>query len=114
MHELGIVIQIVKQMEKIMEDQGIHKIDTLTLEVGELSGVYPPYIEEVYPIAVEYSKLKDTHLQLEIKKGIGHCQSCGLNYFLVDNDNTCPSCSSKDFSIISGKDFMIKEIKVKE
>ena len=112
MHELGIVIHIVKQMENYMDEQKIDKINTLVLEVGELSGVYPKYLEDLYPIAVEKSRLKDTKLKLEIVTGIGKCLSCGLSYPLVANDNTCPLCQSKDFEILTGQDFMIKEIHV--
>lgn len=114
MHELGIVIQIVKQIERYMKENSIKAIDKLVLQVGQLSGVYPPYLEEVYPIAVEYSKLKNTNLVLEITPGIGQCDDCSFNYNLVENNNTCPLCNSKNFSIITGKDFLIKEIHIRE
>jgi hydrogenase nickel incorporation protein HypA/HybF len=64
----------------------------------------------VYPIAVEQSKLKDTILKMEITPGHGQCNDCHFNYNLVENNNICPLCSSKEFSIISGKEFLIKEI----
>lgn len=110
MHELGIVIQIVKQMETFMDENNIRHIDTLVLQVGELSGVVPKYLEDVYPIAVEESKLKDTELELEITPGIGQCEDCGFNYNLVENDNICPKCGGKKFRIITGKEFMIERI----
>lgn len=112
MHELGIVIHIVKQMESYMDEHQIEKIDTLVLEVGELSGVYPKYLEDLYPIAVEQSRLKHTKLVLDIVTGIGQCKACGLSYPLVSNNNTCPLCQSKEFEILTGHDFMIKEIYV--
>ena len=114
MHELGIVIQIVKQMESYMIENDIREIDTLVLQIGALSSVYPKYIEDVYPIAVEKSKLQDTNLEIEVTPGIGSCNSCGLGYDLIENNNICPKCKSPRFSIISGKEFMIKEIRVRE
>ena len=110
MHELGIVIQIVKQMENYMDENRIKRIDTLVLRVGELSGVVPRYLEDVYPIAVEQSRLKNTELKLEISPGIGQCEACGFNYNLMENDNTCPKCGDKNFRILSGKEFMIERI----
>ena len=110
MHELGIVIQIVKQMEHYMDEHDIKRIDTLVLGVGELSGVVPKYLRDVYPIAVEESKLHNTKLELEITPGIGKCQACGFAYNLVQNDNICPKCGSKSFTIITGKEFMIQRI----
>jgi hydrogenase nickel incorporation protein HypA/HybF len=110
MHELGIVIQIVKQMEHYMDDNDIKRIDTLVLGVGELSGVVPKYLRDVYPIAVEKSRLCNTKLELEITPGIGQCKHCGFNYNLVQNDNNCPKCGTNDFKIITGKDFLIQRI----
>lgn len=113
MHELGIVIQIVKQIEEFKADENIGEIDTLVLEVGELSGIVPHYIEDVYPIAVEQSTLKDMKLKIEMLPGIGRCESCDFVYQLFQNDNICPVCSSNDYSVISGTEFNIKEILVK-
>lgn len=112
MHELGIVIQIVRQLESYMSEHDIRAIDTVVLEIGELSSVYPKYIEDVYPIAVEKTRLKDTKLQIDILLGIGRCEQCGFAYHLIENHNRCPRCSSNDFSVITGREFMIKQIVV--
>ena len=110
MHELGIVIQIVRQMENYMEEHNLKKIDKLVLTVGQLSEIYPKYLEDVYPIAVKDTRLKDTELELDITPGIGSCKDCGLAYNLVENDNTCPLCGSNNYKVISGTEFLIKEI----
>ena len=110
MHELGIVINIVKQMEDYMKQNNLTKIEKLVLEVGQLSEIYPKYLMDVYPLAVENTKLSETELVIETAPGIGRCNSCDFVYNLVENDNICPLCSAKEFSVISGRDFLIKEI----
>lgn len=110
MHELGIVIEIVKQMETFMKENNLTKMDKIVLQIGELSSVYPKYIEDVYPIAVEKSLLKDTKLEIEVSRGIGQCTKCHLSYPLIDNHNTCPHCGSTHFQILTGKEFLIKEV----
>ena len=110
MHELGLVINIIKQIEKYMKENKLTKIDTLVLQVGKLSEVYPKYLMDVYPFAVEDTMLKDTKLVIEETAGIGKCNNCDFIYNLVENANECPVCSSKSFSIISGREFLIKEI----
>lgn len=112
MHELGIVMEIVKQIESYMTENDIEEIQSLVLQIGALSSVYPKYVEDVYPIAVEKTRLKDTRLEIEVTPGIGQCKACGLAYDLIQNNHVCPKCKATDFSIISGKDFMIKEIHV--
>jgi hydrogenase nickel incorporation protein HypA/HybF len=112
MHELGIVNQIVKQLDAYMIEHDIRQIDTIVLQIGALSSVYPKYIEDVYPIAVEKTRLKDTKLEIDVTPGIGKCNECGFVYNLVENQNKCPRCTSGGFSIISGREFMIKQIVV--
>ncbi len=113
MHELGIVIEIVKQVEAFSKEQNIKEIDKLVLQIGELSGVVPHYIEDVYPIAVERTTLKNTKLEIEILPGIGSCKSCGFTYNLFQNNNICPLCDSNEYEVISGTEFMIKEVLAK-
>ncbi len=93
-----------------MKDNSLIKIEKLVLEVGELSEIYPKYLMDVYPMAVENTKLANTELVIETAPGIGKCKSCDFVYNLVENDNTCPLCSSKEFIVISGRDFLIKEL----
>lgn len=114
MHELGIVIQIVKQIEAYMDENRINDIQKLVLQIGALSGVYHKYIEDVYPIAVEKSKLRDTILEIESTPAIVSCYGCGLRYNITEIDTTCPRCKLSEYEVISGTEFMIKEIHVKE
>ena len=65
MHELGIVIDIVKQVEEYKQENNIKNIKALVLQVGELSGVVPKYIEDVYPLAIERTTLSDMKLIIE-------------------------------------------------
>lgn len=110
MHELGLVLNIVKQIEDYMDENQIETIEKLILQVGKLSEVYPKYLKDVYPIAVENTRLEKTELIIEENPGIGQCNDCHFNYNLVENNNKCPVCQSKDFSVISGREFLIKEI----
>jgi len=114
MHELGIVIQIVKQLESYMTLHKIERIKTVVIEIGALSSVYPKYIKDVYPIAIENTRLKNTELEIEISPGIGKCLECDFIYDLVENNNKCPRCSARNFSIIRGKEFLIKQIVVED
>jgi len=110
MHELGLVIQIVRQVESYMVENNLSKVEKIVLQVGRLSEVYPKYLKDVYPIAVEGTKLQDTILEVEETAGIGKCESCGFVYDLTENNNVCPLCEENKFSIISGREFLIKEL----
>ncbi|MBL8967680.1 MAG: hydrogenase maturation nickel metallochaperone HypA, partial [Spirochaetaceae bacterium] len=41
MHELGVVIEIVKTVEDFAKANGVTKVDTIVLQIGELSSIIP-------------------------------------------------------------------------
>lgn len=110
MHELGIIIKVVEQIEEFAKKNRLTKIDSLTLEVGELSGIVPKYIEDVYPIAIEKTLLENTKLVIIEISGNGLCNECHQVYNVMKHNRTCPKCQSQNTKIISGTEFNIKDI----
>lgn len=110
MHELGVIVEVVKTVERIVEQNKLEKVDTIILQVGELSSMIPKYIEECFPAAVYGSILEGTKLKIEILPGNALCKLCGKVYNLLANENICPHCSCGEWELLSGKEFMIKEI----
>jgi hydrogenase nickel incorporation protein HypA/HybF len=109
-HELGVVIEVVKTVEDFARENGVTKIAALVLQIGELSSMVPHYIEACYPAAVDGTLLQDTRLEIEILPGNALCKKCGKVFNLIANSGACPLCSEKDFEILGGREFMIKEI----
>jgi len=110
MHEIGVIIEVVKTVENFAKKNRVTKIQTLVLQVGELSSSIPRYIEACYPAAVEGTLLQETELKIEILPGNAICKKCNKVFNLLENKNKCPHCQSRDFEILCGKEFMIKEI----
>ncbi len=110
MHELGIVLEVVKTVENFAIENQVTTIDKLVLQIGELSSMIPRYVEACYPCAVEGTLLEDTTLEIEILPGNGLCNQCATVFNLIANDNVCPKCKSQNWTVLSGKEFMIKEI----
>ena len=110
MHELGVVIEVVKTVENFARKNAVTKIDTLVLQIGELSSMIPRYIESCYPAAVDGTLLQNTKLKIEILPGNGICKECNKVFNLIESNGKCPHCGSRDLDILCGKEFMIKEI----
>lgn len=110
MHELGVVIEVVKTVERIAVQQSLSKIDTIVLQIGELSSMIPKYIEECFPAAVDGTMMEDTKLKIEILPGNALCNNCNKVFNVVENGRKCPNCGSSDCSLLSGREFMIKEV----
>ena len=110
MHELGVVFDIIKKVENIAKLNGLTKIDSLVLQIGELSSMVPRYIEACYPAAVDGTLLQETKLKIEILPGNAMCKDCNKVFNLLEHNSKCPICGSKDWELLSGKEFIIKEI----
>jgi len=110
LHELGVVIEVIKTVENFAKRNEVTKIDTLVLQIGELSSMIPKYIQACYPAAVDGTLLQDTKLEIEILPGNAICKECNKVFNLIENNSKCPNCGSKDLDILCGKEFMIKEI----
>lgn len=110
MHELGVVIEVVKAVESFAEKNQLTKIDTIVLQIGELSSMIPKYIEECYPAAVDGTMLESTKLKIEILPGNVLCTGCHKVYKLIENRRGCPYCKNKNWELLCGKEFLIKEI----
>ena len=110
MHELGLISAVVKTVEKIMAEEGLTSVEEIVLQVGELSGVIPRYIEECYPAAVYKTSLEKTKLIMEVVPGIVRCKICGEEFSGYLHDLKCPKCGSEELDALSGREFIIKEI----
>jgi hydrogenase nickel incorporation protein HypA/HybF len=69
MHELGIVIEIVKTVEDFVEKNHLSRVDTLVLQIGKMAPIVPQYIEQCYPAAVDGTSMESTKLVIEILSG---------------------------------------------
>ena len=70
MHELGILNHVIRTVDRVAKENGIKKIDHITLEVGETSGCVPNYLEKLFPIAIENNPVvKDAELKIIMAEG---------------------------------------------
>jgi len=109
-HEIGVVMEVVKTVENFARRNGVTKIQTLVLQIGELSSSIPRYVEACYPAAVEGTLLQDTELKIEILPGNGICKDCNKVFNIIESNSKCPKCGSNHWELLSGREFMIKEI----
>ncbi len=113
MHELGIVVHVIKQIEKIAEENKVQKVVELTLEVGEVSGVVKEYFVDAYNWSIKKTKyMQECKLNFVTIKGITYCENCGKTFETTKYGIECPYCHSSDTYLVTGKEVQIKDIKV--
>jgi len=110
LHELGIVIRVIKNVEEIARKNGVTKIGTLVLQIGALASVIPRFVEDCYPMAVKDTMLEETRLKIEVLPANARCRACKNVFNALKHKSICPCCNNEKPEMISGNEFMIKEI----
>lgn len=114
MHEIGIVRQLLRTVSDFAAENGVREIREVVVDCGELSLVIPEYVEELYPVVVKDSILKDAKLTIHMIPGLAECEDCDEIFNVVEHKGYCPSCGSFEKTVLSGKEFSVREIVVPE
>lgn len=115
MHELSILMEVVRIVEEQAKQNNIDSVKCIVLQVGELSTVVPLFMEEYFPNVVDGNPMfTDTVLEIETIPGIAKCRNCAKTFNVVENKGWCPNCGSYDKDLVCGEEFFIKEILVPE
>jgi len=111
MHEMGIVLHVAKTLEETAKEENLTKIGSVTLQVGEVSGIMTDlfcdcwdYFKKKHPV------LEESELKLETIPAITYCSACEGTYETVRYGKTCPHCGSGETWLVQGNECIIKEI----
>ena len=110
MHELGILVEIVRRVEAVMDQQGLTRVESVVLQIGEMASVVPYFVEQCYPAAVNGTRLENTRLEIEILPANARCKACGKVFHLQKDVRVCPACGGAEWALLGGREFMIKQI----
>ena len=90
MHELGIVMNVVEQVDRIAADNKALKAFNWAKK------------------RTEY--LKEAELEMIIIEGRTYCRACGETYRTTEFGKKCPHCGSPDTYLLTGDQVIIKDI----
>lgn len=111
MHELGIVYHIIRDVENVARANGVSRVSSVTLLLGEVSGVVPDLLLDAWRWAADKKPIaQGAELIVEPVEAVTHCEACGRNYATVEHGKTCPHCGSGETYLLKGREVMIKQI----
>ncbi len=107
MHELGITRSVVAI---VAEHANGHKVLSVTLEVGQLSGLLPEAIRFCFDVCSKGTVLEDAQLNIIEPAGRGHCSACGAQTQLSAPLGRCPQCGEPTLQVVAGTELKIKQM----
>lgn len=113
MHEGAILNAVLETVGKVCEEQGIKKVNTIVLDVGELSNVVPEYLFKLFPSVCYKTRFEGVELKVNEVPALVRCKECGKVYRVVEEKGVCPQCKvqgPENYDILSGTEMIIKQI----
>ena len=111
MHEIGVLKHALQSVEAVAQENNIAHVAKVVLEVGELTGILPTVFDAFFPLLTEdWPLFKDAQLVTIIRPGRGLCNNCNNMYNVFRHEGACPACKSRDKTVVSGTELLIKEI----
>lgn len=111
MHELGIVFHIADSLKAVGKENNLTSISSVTIELGEVSGVVPSYLTDCWHWTAEKSDLlRGCQMVIETLPAVTLCEACHKTYPTVTYAKICPLCGSSRTHLESGNEINIKEI----
>jgi hydrogenase nickel incorporation protein HypA/HybF len=115
MHEMGIIIHLAKTLEDTAAEENLVRIGSVTLQVGEVSGIVTDYFTDCWNYFRKRQPVLETaELEIIPIPAVTWCDACKRTYPTVQYGRTCPHCGSGETWLLRGNECIIKEIEVKE
>ena len=111
MHELGIVMNVLEQVDAVAAENKAKKVLRVTMEVGEVSTIVPELFIDAFNWAKKKTAfLQEAELDMIIIEGRTYCRNCGETYKTTAHGKQCPHCGSYETYLLTGDQVIIKDI----
>ena len=113
MHELYVTKNIHEIVLKHATKGNVNQVLSVNLEIGTLSDLQSEWMQRYFDklnrgTVLEGAKLNITRVPAIFR--CNHCQHSFEIYSLVKEDLTCKQCISKEVSLVSGREYRIKNM----
>jgi len=112
MHELSVCQEIISQVNEIAFQNQATAIESITLQVGPLSGVEAPLLKQAFPFAAAQTIAQSAKLIIEELPVIVECKQCGSQSTVQPNKLICRQCSDYHTKLVSGDEMLLASVEL--
>lgn len=108
MHELPVVLDIIRVMQEEAKKNSIQNITEINLVIGELSSIIDESVQMYFEVAAKDTPCEGAKLVFEHRPAMLKCQKCGEE-FAHGKNFQCPVCGGDSMLIKgTGREFYIR------
>jgi len=112
MHEYSIVQSLIDSCEEHARKNNAKKVTKVVVKIGILSGVEPQLLREAYEMFRLGTICHEAELVLNLQKVKVHCNVCGAEEELAQNEFICPKCGSFDIKVLDGEEMYLMSLEL--
>lgn len=113
MHEMALTENVVEIVLTHAKMANAEKVIQVKLKIGELRDVVDSLIEKCFRYMARGTVAAEAILEITKVPFVVKCGDCGSEYPESIGDCTqCRSCGSRNLELVSGKEFLVEEIKI--
>ncbi len=110
MHEKSLVQSLLRQVEAIMREHQAVRVQTVTVEIGPLSGVESLLVEDAFSELVLTSQIGRPSLNVQVVDLTIRCRNCEQESSTPGLTLKCQLCGSNKVQIIRGDEFRLMDV----
>jgi hydrogenase nickel incorporation protein HypA/HybF len=112
MHELAICQALMSQVETIARENRAVEVTSITLGMGQLSGVEERLLKHAYPVASAGTVAEDAELIISSTPVRVKCEACGKESEAAPNRLLCGYCENWRTQVISGDELLLLQVEL--
>lgn len=115
MHELPVTESILKVVLKHAEKNSVCQVVSISLQIGKLSDLEDEWIQRYFDYLSKGTLAEGAKLKIERMPIMVQCSACSTSYEAEAaslGDLVCPACGGKNITLVSGREYYIKDMEV--
>ena len=117
MHELSLTKGILDTALRYAEKTDSRKIVTIALRLGILRDIKKEWVQHYFNYLSRGTIAEGAEIMIMLNPIVCVCRDCGKEFevngnYLDTEEILCPNCSTQNYTLVSGTEFLIEGIEV--
>jgi len=109
-HELSLCDDLLSQVVTIAAQNNAQSVESITVQIGELSGVEPILLESAFDLIKVGSIAEQAQLIIQSSPVTVFCRECGAESEVPVNKLLCYACQSHETDVIKGNELILASV----
>jgi len=113
MHELAVTESILAIVLRHAEVNGVAKVLAIDLSIGGLSDLEPEWLQNYFDHLSQGTPAEGAQLRVQRSPLVFLCEPCSREFISTREElesASCPSCGSKEASLIGGTGYRVESM----